>query len=167
MKHKHDSEIPTEITEASKRAQRVAWILDSWIPLPFGFRIGLDAIIGLFPAFGDSLGGILSSYIIAEAVKAGLPFSIITRMILNVLFDMCVGAIPIVGNLLDFSIKANRKNAALFESYIMQPRKTKKRSSAIVVAVVLLFLCCVAAIGYLIFLIFGALWMFVKNQIAS
>ncbi len=166
MTQKHYSEIPNEVAEASKRAQRVAWILDSSIPLPFGIRIGLDAIIGLLPAFGDSLGGILSSYIIAEAVKAGVPFSIIMRMILNVLFDMCLGAIPFVGDLLDFAIKANRKNAALFESYILEPRETRKRSSVIVALVLLGFLACVAAVGYLLFMIFAALWTLVRNQMA-
>lgn len=167
MNHKHYSEIPNEIAEASKRTQRVAWILDSSIPLPFGIRIGLDAIIGLLPGIGDALGGILSSYIIAEAVKAGLPFSIVMRMILNVLFDMCLGAVPFIGDLLDFAVKANRKNAELFESYVLQPRETQKRASVIVAAVVLIFLSSVVALGYLIFLIFSALWVFLQSQMAS
>jgi len=153
-----------EQSEASKRVQQFAWILDSSIPLPFGWRIGIEPIIGLIPGFGDTLGGILGSYIIAEATKAGLPISVILRMIWNVMWDMALGALPFVGDLMDFAIKANRKNAALFESYISDPRLTRRRSRAVVSLIVLLFLSLVAAMAALVFFVLKFFWSLISDS---
>lgn len=147
-----------EQSEASKRVQHFAWVLDSSIPLPFGWRIGIEPFIGLVPGFGDTLGGILGTYIIAEATKAGLPISVILRMIWNVLWDMALGALPFVGDFLDFAVKANRKNAILFDSYISDPKLTRRRSRTVVAAIVFIFLLLVSAMAFAVFWILRFLW---------
>lgn len=71
--------------ELKRRLGRIAWLLDSSIPIPgMRFRIGLDAILGLIPGIGDVLGVLLSSYIVREAARAGAPPSVLTRMAWNV-----------------------------------------------------------------------------------
>ena len=74
-----------ESPEALKRRlARIAWLLDSSIPLPgTRFRIGLDAIFGLLPGIGDAIGVVLSSYIVREAARAGVPRVVLARMAWN------------------------------------------------------------------------------------
>ncbi|MDX1656477.1 MAG: DUF4112 domain-containing protein, partial [Candidatus Competibacteraceae bacterium] len=62
-----------EVQKTQRRLNRMAWLLDSSIPLPGGFRIGLDGLIGLIPGIGDTVGAVLSSYILAQAARMGVP----------------------------------------------------------------------------------------------
>ncbi|GHA30096.1 DUF4112 domain-containing protein [Oceanisphaera arctica] len=101
-----------------RRLDRFAWLLDSAIRLPGGFRIGLDGIIGLVPGLGDLAAAGLSSYIILEAARMKLPARVLARMGLNVLLELVIGIIPIFGDLFDFAFKANRRNVRLMTDYL-------------------------------------------------
>ncbi|WP_417616902.1 DUF4112 domain-containing protein [Oceanisphaera sp.] len=103
---------------ASKRLERVAWILDSAVRLPGGFRVGLDGIIGLVPGIGDLIGAALSSYIVVEAARLKLPLRVLARMAMNVLIELVVGIIPLFGDLFDFAFKANVRNVRLLNEYL-------------------------------------------------
>ena len=104
--------------QVSKRLEKLAWLLDSSIRLPGGFRVGLDGIIGLIPGVGDLIGAALSSYIVLVAIKLKLPFRILARMTLNILIDLVVGIVPIFGDIFDFSFKANLRNVRLLNAYL-------------------------------------------------
>ncbi|MGB5853652.1 MAG: DUF4112 domain-containing protein [Oceanisphaera sp.] len=103
---------------ASKRLNRLAWILDSAIRLPGGFRIGLDGIIGLVPGIGDLVGAAMSSYIVVEAARLKAPFRVLARMGLNVLIELVVGIVPIFGDIFDFAFKANLRNMRILNEYL-------------------------------------------------
>ncbi len=105
-----------------RRLDRFAWLLDSAVRLPGGFRIGLDGIIGLVPGLGDLAAAGLSSYIILEAARMKLPGRVLVRMGLNVLLELVVGIIPIFGDLFDFAFKANRRNVRLLNEYLGKSR---------------------------------------------
>src|SRR4051812_49409996 len=45
---------------ADEIVERLAWLMDNSIPLPGGFRIGLDPILGLVPGLGDVIGAMVS-----------------------------------------------------------------------------------------------------------
>lgn len=97
-----------------RRLDRLAWVLDSSIPIPLiRTRIGLDGLIGLVPGIGDAVSGMLSIYPVVEAGRLGIPGTTILRMLGNVLVDTLVGTIPLVGDLFDFAYKANRRNVEL------------------------------------------------------
>lgn len=98
-------------------ARRVAHWLDNAIPLPGGYRIGLDGLIGLIPGAGDAVGAVLSTYIIVLAARLGVPNTVLLHMIGNVTLDTLVGFIPILGDLFDFAYKANRRNFELIEQH--------------------------------------------------
>lgn len=99
---------------AVRRLQRLAWLLDSSIALPGSkFRVGLDPILGLVPGVGDAISAGLSAYILVEASRLGTDKATLARMAGNVLVDMLVGAVPVVGDALDFAVKANRRNLRL------------------------------------------------------
>jgi len=123
--------------DAGTRLQRLrsmAWLLDNSIPLPGGFRIGLDALIGLVPGIGDAIGALISVFIINEARSLGAPRSVLMRMSGNVLIETVIGAIPFVGDLFDAGFKANMRNLALLERYHLDPVGSRRGSRAFVAA---------------------------------
>jgi hypothetical protein len=108
---------PNEQTRIS-RLDRLSRLLDSVLRIPgTNFRIGLDPLLGLIPGIGDTLGAVLSSYIIIEAARLGVPKRILFRMVGNVALESIAGAVPILGDLFDFAWKANLKNFELLRAY--------------------------------------------------
>ena len=133
-----------------QRLHRLAWVLDNSIPVPGlgGYRIGVDGLIGLVPGIGDAVGALLSSYILAEAVRLGMPKTVLLRMYANMLVDSVVGLIPLAGDVFDVTWKANLRNVNLLDTYLENPQRTKATSRWFVIgfmAAVLLLL--VAIIG--------------------
>ncbi len=96
--------------------RRIAWLLDSSIAIPFTkFRVGVDAVIGLIPWVGDIVGAILSFGLLVLAARFGASRWTILRMSLNVLVEMLVGFIPVLGDVFDAVWKANERNVRLLE----------------------------------------------------
>ncbi len=99
-----------------ERIRRLAWLLDNSIPIPgTSVRIGIDPIVGLIPGLGDFAGAFFSGYIVVAAAKLGASRSTIFRMLWNVLIELMIGMVPVVGDLFDAGWKANAKNIALLE----------------------------------------------------
>ncbi len=142
--------------DISRRLRRLAWLLDSAIRLPGGFRIGFDGLIGLVPGAGDLLAALLSSYIVIEAARLKAPSSVLMRMVGNIALELGIGLVPVVGDLFDFVFKANMRNVQLLETYLDQPHVTRRRSRWQVGAVLLAL---AALIGALLALVFGLLWL--------
>lgn len=124
-------------TGTRKSLQRLAWLLDSSIRLPGGFRIGLDGILGLFPGFGDAASAGLSSYIVVKAVRLNVPGIVLVRMLLNVALELAVGIIPIVGDLFDFAFKANERNVRLIDAHLEAPARTRQQARRMLLLVAL------------------------------
>lgn len=97
---------------------RLAKIMDSAITLPIIGRVGLDAVLDLVPVVGNFAGAAISLTLIVRALQYGPPPSLVSRMLSNVLFDVILGAIPLVGPLADIWFKANDKNAALMREFL-------------------------------------------------
>jgi len=133
-----------EVSERLRRLRELAWFLDNSIPLPGGYRIGVDALIGLVPGLGDAVGALLSAYIINEARSLGAPGSILARMILNVLIETVVGAIPFAGDVFDAAYKANTRNLALLARYQLDPVGSRRSSRLVVIGFALLLAAVIA-----------------------
>ena len=140
--------------EVRERLARLAWLLDSSIPIPgTRFSIGLDALIGLVPVLGDALGVFLSSYIVREAAALGAPRSILARMAFNVALEGLIGMVPLAGDVFDAAYKANQRNVRLLNAWLEHPRDTQRASRAFalcLVAGVLGFLIVACAAGFLL-----------------
>ena len=124
-----------------RQLRALARLLDSSIPLPGGYRIGLDGIVGLVPGLGDAIGASLSAYIIVQSARLGASWPTLLRMTTNVLIESVVGIIPVAGDLFDFAWKANLRNVALLEQGLGQPARGSPRRRltwAIVMLLVLL-----------------------------
>ena len=114
--------------------------MDSKFTGPFGFKFGLDGIIGLVPVFGDLITTGISLYILFQAVILGCSPSTIVRMGLNILIENLVDVIPGVGIVFDFIWKSNNKNIEIIEQQLTSPRAVTVKSRLILgfVAFVLL-----------------------------
>jgi hypothetical protein len=88
--------------------------MDDLVPIPgTRQRLGLDAVIGLIPGFGDLAGSGISGVIMVAAVRARVPVPVLARMAWNLLLDALLGLVPIVGDLIDVAHRANRRNHRL------------------------------------------------------
>ncbi len=135
------------MSEARARLARLAWLLDSSIPIPgTPFSIGLDALIGLIPFAGDLAGVLLSGYIVREAAALGASKSILARMALNVAVEGLVGMIPFAGDLFDAAFKANQRNVRLLNAYLDQPARTTRASRGFLLGLTLALLALFLAI---------------------
>lgn len=107
------------------RIERLTVLMDSSLRVPgTSFRVGLDPLIGLIPGIGDAAGMIISAYPLFEARRLGVPAHTLARMSLNLLADAAIGAIPLVGDLFDFTFKANRRNLRLLRQALDSPVPT-------------------------------------------
>ena len=99
---------------STERLDRLAHLLDSRFSV-FGVRFGLDSIMGLVPGIGDAAGLAVSAYLIGEGYRMGARKRTLARMGVNVLGDTVVGAIPLVGTVIDVFWKANNANMRLLK----------------------------------------------------
>jgi hypothetical protein len=89
-------------------------LLDDRFRIPgTSIRFGLDGLIGLVPGVGDVATTAVSLYLVYRARALGAPKAVLARMIVNILADTAVGAIPLLGDIFDVAFKANRRNLDL------------------------------------------------------
>lgn len=103
---------------------RLAKIMDSAITLPIIGRVGLDAVLDLIPVFGNFAGAAVSLTLIARTLQYGPPPSLVSKMLSNVLVDVVLGAIPVIGPLVDIWFRSNERNAALMRAFLQEDRVT-------------------------------------------
>lgn len=97
---------------------RLARIMDSAVRVPILGRVGLDAVLDLIPVFGNFAGAAISLTLIARTLQYGPPPSLISKMLSNVLVDVILGGIPVIGPLADLWFRANDRNAALMRDFL-------------------------------------------------
>jgi hypothetical protein len=99
-----------------KSIEQLGWLMDDLFRIPvLGWRFGLDALIGLIPALGDTTTSLVSFYILASAVRYRVPKITLLRMGLNIAIDYGVGSLPVVGDLFDAWWKSNQMNVELLK----------------------------------------------------
>ena len=108
-------ELPVERKiRVEESIERLSWLLDDFIRIPgIGWRVGLDAIVGLIPGVGDTLTSLASFYILAAGVRYRVPKITLLRMGMNLGLDYVLGSLPLVGDLFDAWWKSNQRNVAL------------------------------------------------------
>lgn len=105
-----------------RRLRQFSDLLDNAVAIPgTNYRVGIDPLLGLLPGGGDTLGAILSAYIVLQAAQLGAPRATLVRMVFNILLDSLVGTIPLLGDFVDVAWKANSKNMALLEAHMRSP----------------------------------------------
>jgi hypothetical protein len=106
----------------------LAKLMDSAFEIPgLRLRFGVDAILGLFPGIGDLATSFVSLYILQEAQRRGVSRVTLTRMSFNVLVDLLVGSIPMLGDVFDVVWKSNQKNVKLLIQHESTPEARRRR----------------------------------------
>ena len=109
------------------RLERLANLLDAQFGIPgTRLRLGLDALIGLIPGVGDAVTAAPAIYIIHRAERLGAPGHVLARMVVNLLADTLIGAIPLVGDLFDIGFKANRRNVSLLKRHLEEVERSRR-----------------------------------------
>lgn len=152
MADQHQVHIPEVIEPDEKLPQdlvalrRFATIMDEAFEIPgTRIRVGLDALIGLIPGVGDVIGAVLSTWIIAGAMRHRVPARIIGRMVLNIAVDLFFGAVPVAGDVFDFLFEENVRNMRLLERY--RDRRRPPRTTGQIAAAIMLIVLFVIALS--------------------
>jgi hypothetical protein len=98
-----------------RRARQIADLLDTKFELA-GMRFGLEAVLGLVPVVGDTLGAVAGLYPLWVANRHKLGKGVQARMAANLAIEWGGGLIPYVGDFFDVAFKANIRNFKLLES---------------------------------------------------
>lgn len=104
-----------------EHVERLARLMDSAITVPVLGKVGLDPVLGLIPGVGDLAGAAVSLTMIGRALHYGPPPALVSKMLSNVLVDVLLGAIPVVGFFGDVWFRANDRNAELMREFLDQP----------------------------------------------
>jgi hypothetical protein len=145
---------------AERRIGRVTHALDELIAVPgTPIRVGLDPIVGLIPVVGDAVAGLIGAWIIGEATRFGIPRIVVGRMVVNLVVDLAIGAIPILGDLFDVVFRANSRNLALFRRHALEPDAPTRGDQAFFVGLALFL----AGIVWLLVTAIGAVWQFLTT----
>lgn len=98
-------------------AEKLTDLLENRFSL-FGFKFGLDAVMGIIPGIGDALPLVLSLYLVWIGVNLRLPRNKISLMLRNIILDFIIGSIPLVGDIADVLYRSNTKNLHILKSHL-------------------------------------------------
>src|SRR5690554_2667820 len=133
------------VSERLKRdfiwVERVAWLMDEKFRLGRGrLRFGLDPLINLISFLGDIIGFGVSFMLVLVMWRNGASRKVVMLMVINVILDTTIGAIPVVGHVFDFFFKANTKNIMLLREYYYQGKHQGRGNDilAVIFGVILL-----------------------------
>jgi hypothetical protein len=129
----------------------LAKLMDAQFTLPgTNIKFGLDALLGLVPGAGDISTFAVSGYMVMIMAKNGASGFVLVRMILNILIDAIIGAVPIIGDLFDVAFKANMRNMKLMQQYYTEGRHRGSAWKLIIPILLIVFLIIVGII-YLVY----------------
>ena len=135
-----------------KSLEKLSKLMDAQFTIPgTNIKFGLDALIGLMPGVGDLSTFAISGYMLFIMAKNGASGFVLARMILNILVDAIVGAVPILGDIFDVAFKANTRNMRLMNQYY---KEGKHKGSAWKVIIPVLVI--------LLIIIIGVVWLAYK-----
>lgn len=102
-----------------RRVEAMEGLLERAFTIPgTGYRVGLDAAIGLVPVVGDVIAAAMGSWLVWEARNLGMSKFQLARMIGNVGMDTALGAIPLVGDAFDLVFRSNTRNLRIIRKWL-------------------------------------------------
>jgi hypothetical protein len=108
--------VRAERADVERSLDQLSRVMDGLFRIPgTGWRIGLDALVGLIPGVGDFATTAVSLYILAAGVRYRVPKVTLLRMASNIAVDYLLGSVPIVGDLFDAAWKSNQMNVELLK----------------------------------------------------
>ena len=110
----HINDSAEDLRARVARLDRLSRLLDIAFVVPgTRIRFGVDALLGLIPFVGNGAAVALSSLIVIEAARIGVPAMLLARMVANLAVEGLIGTVPVAGDVFDVFWRANRRNLAL------------------------------------------------------
>ena len=154
-----DEKLPRDLVAMRK----FAYLMDEAVRIPgTGRGIGLDAALGFIPGIGDIIGAVLSAWIIIGGLRHRVPMRYVVRMVINVLLDMAIGEIPVVGDIFDIAFEENLMNMRLLIAHRDRSRPPRSFSRIAFTAVLILALIVFTGFAFFVLLVAAAIW--IANQ---
>ena len=107
------------VAEELAAQRKLAQMLDNRYEV-MGVRFGADALVGLIPVAGDAVTLITGTTALYTSLRLKLPWHVHTRVVLNLLTDAGIGAIPILGDAFDFFFRSHKRNFQLVEHHVLE-----------------------------------------------
>ncbi len=92
-------------------------------------KIGLDPILALIPAVGDTVASGAGVIILLEALRSGIPIHVFLRMSMNMGINFLIGLIPGAGALASVFFKSNSRNLKLLTNWQAGQKGQVQRST--------------------------------------
>jgi hypothetical protein len=154
-----DERLPRDLVALRK----FALLMDEALPIPgTNRRIGLDAGLGFIPGIGDAIGALLSAWIIIGALRHRVPLLQVLRMVVNVLLDLFIGEIPILGDIFDIAFEENVMNMRLLMRHRDRSRPPRSFVRIAMASILVVGVIGAAAVTLVVVMVLAAVW--VANQ---
>lgn len=126
------SRIPDRLQKDLIWVERISWLMDDKFRIKgTGFRFGWDPLMSFIPFLGTFLGFVVSFVLVVVMWRNGASRKLVMLMLINVIIDLTIGAIPVMGTAFDFFFKANKKNILLLNSYYYEGKHQGKGNDII------------------------------------
>jgi hypothetical protein len=151
-----DEKLPADLVALRK----FSILMDEAVGVPgTKFRFGLDPLLSLIPGIGDVISALLSAWIVAGALRHRVPMRKICLMVFNILLDMTIGEIPLLGNLFDVVFEENVINMRILMRHRnrqLPPRKLSEVAGTVAVIVLVIIVVGILSVAALIA---GLIWI--------
>lgn len=101
------------------RARGWATLLDDRFKL-FGFRFGLDGVLGLIPGVGGLVTLAGGAVMLTSAHQLGLSNGVKAKIAAYTAFDAVIGTVPLFGDIADFVFKSHLRSLKAIEKALAQ-----------------------------------------------
>ena len=128
-------------TKKLKWVESIAYLMDNQFRIPgTNMRFGLDPILGLVPFLGDISTFAVSGALVLTMARHGASRAVVIRMVVNIILDLIIGTIPILGALFDFGYKANQRNVRLLREHYHEGKHQGTGNGFLAMVIIVLLL---------------------------
>ena len=105
----------------------VARLMDSVFVIPgTRIRFGLDPLLGFLPGIGSPFSSFVSLFLLTRSAQYRVPHVVLARMVLNILINAVLDAVPIVGDTISIFFRSNAMNYELLRKHAGTRVSTKQ-----------------------------------------
>jgi hypothetical protein len=127
--------------DALEKFERIAKLLDSRFVIPgTSIRFGVDPLLSFIPLVGDVITFVIASILIYTVYVRGASRKVVILMMLNAGFDTIIGAIPLLGTVLDVFYRSNERNLRLLKEHYFEGKHQGSGTGLLVLIVAIALL---------------------------